>query len=227
MDGQDSSDGGQPTGGGRAGWYSHTPSWAVTRGHGTEPEEPPVRWVDLRSNEIAGPFWEEEGALGDEYDDLQRMLGISRELIDDAFAWNERACARPCDATPGHDRDLWHQQQALLRRLDLEVRPGIVVRAARSEPPTQVQLSRLNTDAAGSGLVLWDAAAVETGRPTPLPAVPEALARRIVAWVAEGWKFDHTTPQSNEAALAWQHVGSSLARDLRPVLGDDYEVVSR
>jgi len=52
------------------------------RGHQTETE--------LRRR----PFWEPDQLLSDDFDELNRWLGISRDTFDAAMAWNERWAER-------------------------------------------------------------------------------------------------------------------------------------
>ncbi len=74
------------------GWFAYAPPGAQPH----DDEDPVVRTVQLRAHEHAGPFWDDEGHLSDDFDELHRWIGISRELFDDAMAWNdELASLRP------------------------------------------------------------------------------------------------------------------------------------
>ena len=84
--------------------------------------------VLLRADEHAGPFWDDEGYLSDDYEELRRWIGISRRLFDDVMAWNADFAA-----TFNARRDAqWmarHRaaQRALSDRLQQEVHSGIRV----------------------------------------------------------------------------------------------------
>ena len=93
-----------------------------------EGEDPGIRQVLLRPHEFAGPFWDDEGHLSDDYEELRRWIGISRRLFNDAMAWNADFAAT---VTSPRDPQWLAQhratQQALVVRLRQEVRPGIGV----------------------------------------------------------------------------------------------------
>jgi len=111
---------------GHTGWFAFEPvSGASPQGHD---EDPVIRLVRLRANEHAGPFWDDEGHLSDDYEELRRWIGVSRRLFDDVTAWNADFAA-----TLTTQRDArWlarHRatQRALSARLRHEVHPGIRV----------------------------------------------------------------------------------------------------
>ncbi|WP_248580741.1 GNAT family N-acetyltransferase [Nocardioides sp. InS609-2] len=205
-----------------AGWYAVAP-------HGSRRQvlhtvEEPLRELGLMADEYTGPFRSDDGALGDDFDEVHRVTGISRELFDDVMAWNDEVTGvghRPTGA-------LFVRQQNLLRRLGEEVHPGIAVDSPQREPPVVVVLSSLNVDPDQSDrLVLWDEAALESGRAIPLPLISAALTGRITSWVADAWKYDHGTPQNNAALFEWQDEGSALGRELQEALGAGFHVLGR
>lgn len=193
------------------GWFAYGPEGAEPR------REQAVTRVWLEPDEYAGPFRCEHGILSGGFAELHRGLGLSGDLFDDVMAWNE---AEESTEPRAH----FAQQQELLRRLGDEVHEDIEVPAPRAEPPVPVELGRLNV--AGDELVLWDAAAVESGLPTRLPPVLRDLADRVVAWMAEAWRYDESTGDNDAASWAWQDEGDLIARELQAALGDDYRVVA-
>lgn len=205
---------------GRFGWCAYAPEGA----RDVDDEDPVVCRVELREDEYAGPFWDDEGSLSDDFEELHRWLGISRELFDDAMVWNDEFALLRSKPTDDWKRQHFATQQELLRRLGQEVRPGIEVDSPRAEPPMLVQLSRLNVDADSAHLVLWDAEAIETGRAKVLPPIPEALTRRALTWIADTGKYEEATPENSAAIFAWEDEGSAIARELQQILGDDYRV---
>lgn len=208
---------------GKFGWFVHPPEGAQY----VDDEEPVIRKVRLREHESAGPFWDDEGHLSDDFDELHRWLGISRQLFDDAMAWNDEFASRRSKQTENWKRMHFARQQELLRRLGQEVHPGIEVDSPRTEPPTLVRLSRLNVDADSAQLVLWDEEAIEAGRAKALPPTPEALTRRALVWVADAGKYDEATSENSAAIFAWEDEGSAIARKLQQILGDNYRVLAR
>lgn len=213
-----------PTNGGSDfGWFAYPPNGANIPE--TETDDAPIRFVTLRADEYAGPFRGDHMSLGDDFDELHRWLGISRPLYDDVMAWNDEYVR--LDGTKPDDwkRPHFDVQQELLRRLAVEVHQGIEVQRARAEPPVEVSLLRLNQTASDSSrLVLWDASSVERDEATVLPPLPSALVARILNWVGEAWKYDHSTGDIDAEIWAWQDEGDALSRELQAVLGDDYEV---
>lgn len=76
----------------RTGWFAYRPLGPCPLG-----PEPPVGLLSMRADEWASPFWDDEAGeeLGDDFDDLHQILGISRQLYDAVMAWSEehrRAC---------------------------------------------------------------------------------------------------------------------------------------
>ncbi len=116
---------GLPSEDGHAGWFSYEPLDNATRG---DDEDPDVQVVRLRAGTHAGPFWDDEGHLSDDYEELRRWIGISRQLFDDVMAWNDDFAANPTvrrDA--GWSARHLSARRALTDRLRREVRPGIEV----------------------------------------------------------------------------------------------------
>lgn len=118
------------------------------------------------------------------------------------------------------------RQQQLLRRLASEVHSGIEVETPCGQPPTLVRLSGLNVDATSGNLVLWGDETTATGQARALPPTPDALNRRVLAWVEDAEKYDEATPENSAAILAWEDEGSAIARELQQMFGDDYRVVA-
>ena len=111
---------------GGAGWFAYAPLGAQP----PDDEDPVIRTVRLRAHEHAGPFWDDEGHLSDDFDELHRWIGISRELFDDAMAWNEELASLRSEPTDDWKRHHSAERQELLRRLGHEVHPGIEVSSA-------------------------------------------------------------------------------------------------
>lgn len=184
-----------------------------------------IRRVDLEQDDYGGPFWSDAGHIGEDFEYLHRVLGISRELYHDAMAWNYGDPYGTRESSDVSARDDFKQQQELIRRLGEEVHPGIHVDPPRAAPPIPVSLMRLNGDVDGSArLLLWDEAAVESGRVTLLPDTPQELNARLLAWVAEAWKYDHGTDENRDQLFAWQDEGSALAQELQAAIGPGYRV---
>ena len=107
------------------GWFAYEPS-DPDRGSGDHDDE--VTNVELMAYEYAGPFWSDEGHLSDEFDDLHRWLGISREVYDDAMSWNaDLASVRSDEERAAHRR----RGEALAERIRAEVPAGIAVSLRR------------------------------------------------------------------------------------------------
>lgn len=202
------------------GWFAYAPSGDAAAGAAGDPV---VTRVDLSPDEYAGPFRDTGGSLGDDFDELHRWTGISRELYDDVMAWNDDVTATPGDPLADDTDGLFTRQQDLLRRLGEEVHPGIAVAPPRSVPATQVLLSRLRDDEQPGRLVVDGG----TGGPARvLPPVPVGLVDRVQAWLHR--RASHATARpSDEVIFAWEDEGAALARDLQQTLGDDYEVIAR
>lgn len=205
------------------GWFAFAPQGAAD----LDNEDPVIRTVSLRADEYAGPFWDDEGHLSDDFDELHRWLGISRQLFDDAMAWNEELASLRNKPTEDWKRHHLARQQELLRRLGEEVHSGIEVESPRSQPPLLIELSRLNVDAETGHLVSWDEEATTTGQAKVLPPTPDALTKRVLAWIADASKYEEATDDNNSAIFAWEDEGSAIARELGQHLGEDYRVVAR
>ncbi len=110
---------------GRGRWLSFEPLAGTTT---DGDDDPVIRVVRLRCHEHAGPFWDDQGHISDDYDDLRRMIGISRTLFDDVMAWNARFAASAA-VRPGAERNARHlaTQRQLTHRLRREVPPSIDV----------------------------------------------------------------------------------------------------
>ncbi|GAA4712156.1 hypothetical protein [Nocardioides conyzicola] len=208
---------------GEFGWFAFAPEGAAD----LDNEDPVIRNVSLRAHEHAGPFWDDEGHLSDDFDELRRWLGISRQLFDDAMAWNEELASPQSEPPEDWKRRHFARQQELLRRLGEEVHPGIEVEPPRSQPPLLIQLSRLIMDAETGHLVSWDEEATTTGQAKVLPPTPEALTKRVLAWIADAGKYEEATDDNTAAIFAWEDEGSAIARELGRALGEDYRVVAR
>lgn len=87
----------------------------------TEDEDVAIEVVRLKPNRETGPFWELDQLVSDDFDELHRWLGISRETYDDAMAWSERWDFR------GHRRDPNYEQerQRLIARMRDEAHDDI------------------------------------------------------------------------------------------------------
>ncbi|GAA2013152.1 hypothetical protein [Nocardioides kribbensis] len=48
----------------------------------------PVTYVELRHHEYAGPFWDDEGGLGEDYADWE-PYGMTRATFDACCRWSE------------------------------------------------------------------------------------------------------------------------------------------
>lgn len=105
------------------GWFAYLPPGV----RDVDDEDTAIRRVTLRAHEHAGPFWDDEEHLSDDYDELHRWLGISRELYEDAMAWNEESVASITCNTAQWQRSHFQRKQELLRRLGKEIKPGIEV----------------------------------------------------------------------------------------------------
>jgi hypothetical protein len=194
-----------PTDGATAGWYSHTSDEAHP-----STDEPEVRYVELRHEEYAGPFWDDQGHLSDEYDDLQRWLGISRELYDEAMAWNSE----------GGD---WTVQQHLLRRLRTEVPSHIEVPPPRRHPPRDVLLHRLSVVGRdGERRLREDSTA--GAEAAPLPVLPLELLDDLARWLGQRERFAYGDDEQAAAHFAWEDEGLELCRRLEELWGADYTV---
>ena len=99
-------------------WFAHPPEGYLP------PEEPPISVVRLEAVAHAGPFWDDDSCLGDDFEELHHWLGISRSLYDDVMAWDAEYQRN------GHRSGRAHRVQRgeLMRRLADEVKPGIEVR---------------------------------------------------------------------------------------------------
>lgn len=53
--------------------------------------------------------------------------------------------------------------------------------------------------------------------------MPAELTRKVAAWAAEAWKYDHGTVANGAQLFAWEDDGQAIARDLHAVLGPDYQ----
>lgn len=110
-------------GGSGPGWFSFAPVGP----RAPDDEDPVVRVVRLREHEHAGPFWDDEGHLSDDFDELHRWIGISRGLFDDAVAWNEELASQQGEPSAAWTQQHLTRREELLRRLGQEVHPGIEV----------------------------------------------------------------------------------------------------
>lgn len=144
------------------------------------------------------PFWTSVFALGDDFDELHDILGLSRVLYDEVMAWHARSLA--ADADPDAS---FRDEQDLLRRLADEVGPDIAVPAPRAERPEAVFLARGDVDR--------------------LPPSPE-LRDAVTTWRAQGAGLEHATGDNDAAIFAWEDSGVALARDVAEQLGPSYVV---
>jgi hypothetical protein len=106
---------------GTRGWYACRPDGS--RPVIDEDQDPIVEVIRLRPDPDAGPFWEPDQLLSDDFDELRRWVGISRETYDAAMAWNdrwvERRQQRADPATCEQER------QGLIARMRAEAHEGI------------------------------------------------------------------------------------------------------
>jgi hypothetical protein len=89
----------------------------------TDDGEPLIKVVRLKPNDELGPFFEPEGFISDDFEELHRWLGISRQTYDDAMAWSERWDFRG----PRRDPRFEDERQRLVARLRDEVHEGITI----------------------------------------------------------------------------------------------------
>lgn len=82
-------------------------------------------------------------------------------------------------------------------------------------------------DAETGNLVSWDEQATTTGQATVLPPTPDALTKRVLAWIADASKYEEATDDNNAAIFAWEDEGSAIVRELSRTLGEGYRVVAR
>ena len=111
------------SGDGRAGWFAYEPDGSRVKDEGPDPE---IHVVELRALEHAGPFWDDEGHLSDDYEELRRWIGITRPLFDDVITWSEDFQRAPRRDAEWRSRHLAKQRE-LTSRLSTEVHPGITV----------------------------------------------------------------------------------------------------
>lgn len=83
--------------------------------------------VNLQLDEHGGPFWDEDGPVSDDFDDVHRWLGISRELYDDAMAWNDEFAALWGGLPEERKRQAMARQHKLVRQLRQQVTADIEV----------------------------------------------------------------------------------------------------
>jgi len=106
---------------GTMGWYMYRPDGSLPVPG--EDEEAAVELIRLRPDPDAGPFWEPDQLLSDDFDELHHCLGISRETYDAAMAWSERWAdgrqRRADRATCERER------QSLIARMRAEAHDGI------------------------------------------------------------------------------------------------------
>lgn len=86
-------------------------------------EDPVICRVELEQDDYGGPFWSDAGHIGEDFEYLHRVLGISRELYDDAMARNYGDPYGTRETSDVSERDDFEQQQELIRRLGEEVQP--------------------------------------------------------------------------------------------------------
>ncbi|GAB2876423.1 hypothetical protein [Nocardioides pacificus] len=185
----------------RFGWYAYAPADAAD----LQDTAPDVRCVLLRRETHAGPFWSDEEHLSDDFEELHAWLGISRELYDDAMAWNEDYASLASTPSEAWEDAHFARAQDLLRRLRAEVPSGIRVPEPRETRPVELRLSDRSLDVA-------------------ILRLPPDLASRLTTWRAEGEAYDHATGQNDAAIFAWEDTGSALAREIQAALRDGYVV---
>ncbi|WP_435747035.1 hypothetical protein [Nocardioides sp. SYSU DS0663] len=163
----------------------------------------PVQDVHLRVNEYGGPFWYSEGCLALDFEEVHRLVGITRSLYDDIIAWHDEALV-----AGENDPAIYARQQDLLRRLADEVRDDIDVPVPRTSPPSQ--LSVLRTD------------------PERLRAlgVPAELLSRVEEWRSRAGDHARSNGSNDAAIWAWQDAGVVLAAEISKALGEGYVVGS-
>lgn len=189
-------------------------------------EDPDVQYVELRPDEHTGPFYDNEGYLSGEFDQLHRWLGISQELYDAANRWNDEFAS--LDGPPGDDWKQQHlnQQLDLVDRLRHEVRAGISVGAVQQRSRTQIRLSGLRTDHTGHG-VTAPAINARSNAAKRLRRLSPDMVNRIAEWVRAGAQYGHAHPDGTNDAVdpAWEDEGAALASALQDLLGPRYQVV--
>jgi hypothetical protein len=191
------------------GWFAYLPDGS--RPENLPGEDPEVDYVELRCDEYAGPFWEHRGHLSDDFDELHRWLGISRELYDDAMAWNSR----------GGD---WAEQQRLLRRLREKLPDRIEVPPARERPPREVFLLQLRVAGAAGQRQLSEKRRPGRDEPEPLPLTEQDLVDEVAVWLDRRRSFIRGTDENAAAHHAWEDKATDLCRRLGAAWGPDYAV---
>lgn len=151
------------------------------------------------------------GHLSDDFDELHRWLGISRELYDDAMAWNSR----------GGD---WAEQQRLLRRLRKELPDRIEVPPARERPPREVVLLQLRVAGAAGQRQLSEKRRPGRDEPEPLPLTEQDLVDEVAVWLDRRRSFIRGTDENAAAHHAWEDQATDLCRRLGEAWGPDYAV---
>ena len=84
-------------------------------------EDANVEVVVPRPNREAGPFWEPDQLISDDFDELHRWLGISRQTYDEAMAWSELWDFRGYRRHPNYEQE----RQRLMERLRRKAKEGI------------------------------------------------------------------------------------------------------
>ncbi|MBB6626238.1 hypothetical protein H5V45_02780 [Nocardioides sp. KIGAM211] len=104
------------------GWFAYAP---------LGPHDPAlgraVRKVSLEHDPYGGPFWDDEGCLGEDFPDLHDLVGLSSGLYDDMMAWHEDWLEHGSSPSPDWTETHDAQHRELVRRLRTEVHPYISV----------------------------------------------------------------------------------------------------
>lgn len=171
----------------RFGWYAF-PSDRTRSNEEEEEDDPEIESVRLRRDTYAGPFWDGGVHISDDFDELHSWLRISRELYDDAMAWNEEYASLRSAPTREWEDAHFARGQELLRRLRAEVPPSVSVPQPRARRPVVLLLSDRAVDVAALSLS------------------PD-VAQRLLAWRDEGERYQHATPANDAAIFAWETRG--------------------
>ena len=182
-------------------------------------DDPAISRVDRRRDPYLGPFWEGGVHISDHFEELHRWLGISRDLFDDAVAWNEAYATHPGVPDAAWERTHHREAVTLVRRLRAEVRPGIDVAEPRVEVrergPRVLRLSRTRVVAAQA--VEVDGWHRRSRGAQTLRRLPADLVRRIGAWQEHAALTEGSEPTREDE-------GRAIARALEEALGPGYEV---
>ena len=199
------------------GWYAYAPYDAEVDEVDDDPEISEV-WLD--HDEYAGPWRSNEGVLGDDYDELHRWLGISRQLYDDVMAWNDEA-EGPLGHDPAVRLAVVELGRHLRERLRRELPPHIRVREPHERRPTMVYLLLMKVTARG---VVAEPLDPRSRAARALSRLPHPLVERLSAWQEEFRSLSGGLPDDDPDVRRWTDGGRAIAAEIEGVVGPDHEV---